>query len=93
MPLYLVKNCLVGGRSEYSTNPLDQEWIKIAKEMDKIYLDPARPHPGFTHAKFRPSLDKELNTIFNDGWNTMNDTMAKTIVSGSHTRWTKELRM
>ncbi|MDQ1914702.1 extracellular solute-binding protein [Paenibacillus sp. GD4] len=83
MPLYLVKNCLVGGRSEYSTNPLDQEWIKIAKEMDKIYLDPARPHPGFTHAKFRPSLDKELNTIFNDGWNTMNDTMAKTIVSGS----------
>ncbi|SDD63917.1 putative aldouronate transport system substrate-binding protein [Paenibacillus sp. UNCCL117] len=83
MPLYLVKSCLVGGRSEYSTNPLDQEWIKIAKEMDKIYLDPSRPHPGFTHAKFRPSLDKDLNTIFNDGWNNMNDIMAKTIVSGS----------
>lgn len=83
MPTFNLKTCTVGGRSPQSSNPLDQEWVKIAQEMDKIYLDPARPHPGFTHSKFRPALDKELNTIFNDGWNNMNDIMAKSVVSGN----------
>lgn len=83
MPTYNLQQCTIGGRSPQSTNPVDQEWIKIAQEMDKLYLDPARPHPGFTHSKFRPSLDKDLNTIFNDGWNNMNDIMAKSVVSGN----------
>lgn len=83
MPTYNLKVCTIGGRSPQSANPLDQEWIKLAQDMDKLYLDPARPHPGFTHSKFRPSLDKELNTIFNDGWNNMNDIMAKAVVSGN----------
>ncbi|HZG78049.1 MAG TPA: extracellular solute-binding protein [Paenibacillus sp.] len=83
MPTYLLQTCAVNDRSLESTNPIDREWIDIAAEATKLYLDPNRPHPGFTHAKFRPALDKDLNTIFNDGWNTMNEIMAKTVVSGS----------
>ncbi|TLS52785.1 extracellular solute-binding protein [Paenibacillus antri] len=83
MPTYLLQTCAVNDRSLESENPIDQEWIAIAEEAKKLYLDPNRPHPGFTHAKFRPALDKDLNTIFNDGWNTMNEIMAKAVVSGS----------
>ncbi|WP_309119267.1 extracellular solute-binding protein [Paenibacillus sp.] len=83
MPTYLLQTCAVNDRSLESENPIDQEWIAIAEEATKLYLDPNRPHPGFTHAKFRPALDKDLNTIFNDGWNTMNEIMAKTVVSGN----------
>ncbi|WP_051507225.1 extracellular solute-binding protein [Saccharibacillus sacchari] len=82
MPKYILNDNKIGGRPADSTDPIDQEWIAIAQEMDKLYLDPEHPHPGFTHAKFRPSLDKAMTTTFNDGWNTMNDTMAKAIVSG-----------
>ncbi|HZG86469.1 extracellular solute-binding protein [Paenibacillus sp.] len=83
MPTYLLKTCAVNERSLESTNAIDQEWIQIATEAQKLYLDPNRPHPGFTHAKFRPALEKDLNTLFNDGRNTMNEIMAKTIVSGN----------
>lgn len=83
MPKYMVKSNSVDGRQLDSTDPIDQEWLAVSAEMDKLYLDPAHPHPGFTHAKFRPSLDKAMTTTFNDGWNNMNDTMAKAVVSGS----------
>lgn len=83
MPKYILDSGSVDGRQLDSKDPVDREWLAIAAEMDKLYLDPAHPHPGFTHAKFRPSLDKAMTTTFNDGWNTMNDTMAKAVVSGS----------
>ncbi|WP_172193932.1 extracellular solute-binding protein [Saccharibacillus qingshengii] len=83
MPKYIVESSNVDGRQLDSADPIDKEWLAIAAEMDTLYLDPAHPHPGFTHAKFRPSLDKAMTTTFNDGWNNMNDTMAKAVVSGS----------
>ncbi|QDH23556.1 extracellular solute-binding protein [Saccharibacillus brassicae] len=83
MPKYILDSGNVDGRQLDSKDPVDREWLAIAAEMDKLYLDPAHPHPGFTHAKFRPSLDKAMTTTFNDGWNNMNDTMAKAVVSGS----------
>ncbi|OWR31422.1 ABC transporter substrate-binding protein [Saccharibacillus sp. O23] len=82
MPKYILESNSVDGRMLNSTDPIDKEWLAVSAEMDKLYLDPEHPHPGFTHAKFRPSLDKAMTTTFNDGWNNMNDTMAKAIVSG-----------
>ncbi|XEC96231.1 extracellular solute-binding protein [Paenibacillus tarimensis] len=84
MPIstYVLKQCLIDGVSPDSDNEFDQEWIAISKEMNELYLDPNRPMPGFTHAKLRPSLEKELTMTFEDGWNTMHDLMLRAVVSG-----------
>ncbi|RTE08369.1 extracellular solute-binding protein [Paenibacillus whitsoniae] len=82
MTKYYLKPCVVDGVGINSTNAFDQEWIKISKEMDKLYLDPNHMKEGFTHPNTRPSLDKELNATFNDGYNQMNDFMVKAVVSG-----------
>ncbi|WP_199624679.1 extracellular solute-binding protein [Paenibacillus alkalitolerans] len=84
MPIstYVLKECLIDGVSPDSDNAFDQEWISISKKMDELYLDPNRTMPGFTHAKLRPSLEKELSMTFEDGWNTMHDLMLRAVVSG-----------
>ncbi|MNQ83370.1 hypothetical protein D3C85_984480 [compost metagenome] len=83
MSKYFLNTGAIDGRASTSTNPIDQEWIKIAQEMDKLYLDPTHPHPGFTQSKLRPALEKDMQTTFDNGWNYMNDMVSKTIVSGN----------
>jgi putative aldouronate transport system substrate-binding protein len=75
------KMCMRDGVSVKSTSAFDQEWIKIVTEMDKLYVDPSRPTPGYTHFKLRPNVEKDVNTTLNDGWNKWHDIVMKAVVS------------
>lgn len=81
MPTYFLKDYQKDGVMLNSKDPFDQEWIKLSQMMDKLYIDPSRPTPGYTHFKIRPNLEKDINATVDSGWSQWHDTILKAIVS------------
>ncbi|MFD0712755.1 extracellular solute-binding protein [Paenibacillus sp. GCM10027626] len=81
MSSYAMKEYQKDGVALNSTDPFDQEWIKISQQMDKMYVDPSRPTPGYTHFKIRPNLEKGINATVDGGWTQWHDIILKAIVS------------
>lgn len=81
MSKYNLKQYQKDGVSLSSTDPFDQEWIKLSQQMDKMYIDPSRPVPGYTHFKIRPTLEKDINATVDGGWTQWHDIILKAVVS------------
>jgi len=81
MSKYAIKEYQKDGVSLSSKDPFDQEWIKISRQMDEMYIDPSRPVPGYTHFKIRPNLEKDINATVDGGWTQWHDTIMKAVVS------------
>ncbi len=81
MSKYALKEFQKDGVSLSSTDPFDQEWIKLSYQMDEMYIDPSRPVPGYTHFKIRPNLEKDINTTVDSGWTQWHDIILKAVVS------------
>lgn len=64
-------------------DPLQSEFIALAKKQIADYLSPDRPIAGITHRNYMPILPDELQVIESTANKTINDILSKAIVSGS----------